>query len=111
MNDFDETTDVRGDESLRECPACGLLPREHYRPDATLEARESVDERPTGRLYHAVQVAVGDAETTLLVGSWCELERDRAYRIEKSGPDATVRGLVAVELDERDAETGRYRFP
>lgn len=110
MNDFDETTDAERAEA-RECPACGLLPREHYRPNAALEVRESAGERPAVRLYRAVPVAVGGAETTLLVGPWCELEPNCAYRIEKSGPDATASGLVAVELDERDAETGRYRFP
>ena len=102
MNDLHEENDVREYESERDRPACGLLPREHYRPDATLAVLNGVEKRAIDRLYRAVPVRIDGTETTLLAGTWCEFEERTAYRVTKPGGDRIrrERRLVTVELVE-----------
>lgn len=103
MTDFDDENDVREYEPRRDCSACGLLPRQHYRPDATLAVRSGVEECGIDRLYRAVPVRIDGTETTLLAGAWCEFECETAYRVTKPGGDRVrrERRLVTVELAER----------
>lgn len=118
MNDFDSENEAPERETKVETVASGLLPRERFRPDARLAVVDEPERaREAERLYREIPVRVDGVGTVLLVGPWCDLQRDRSYRIRKRDAGNRKRGggnavgtLVTVEIVVRyDADGRRYR--
>lgn len=99
MNDFDNENVVSEHKTDAEVVASGLLPREQFRPGARLVVVGDPDQEcATERLYREIPIRIDGTRTVLLVGSRCELQRRRSYRVRNVGAERGVESLVTVEI-------------